>query len=325
MGKQVMVLVGVVLVAVLIVQPGRAQTERTDGRSLRFVAEFTLSAGTEGSVSTLRVTFYGERPGPQEAEEVVRRCLGAAVAIHPTSDIVAQAGYSPSPSSKSQEPVELNGGPGGLRYSAKDQSIRAEAGVGGAGPAAEAKTQDRGQVISVLEDKRVSKKCKDVPADRVESLAAVAMDNSGAERKHIVKAMRGWCKDNDVVTDRNLSSCISAISKAAKAMGNSTGMPPADLPAAIARGANVYKVAMCAKCHLANGRGGLRGPDLTDSQWLHCDGSIAGIRKVLVAGVPRTKLKDTSRPFGMNPATNLITDDQQITDLAVYTQSLSNQ
>jgi len=56
---------------------------------------------------------------------------------------------------------------------------------------------------------------------------------------------------------------------------------------------------------------------------LHCDGSIEGIHKVLLAGVPANRLKDRNRPFAMNPATNLIPDKQQIIDLAIYVQSLS--
>ena len=79
---------------------------------------------------------------------------------------------------------------------------------------------------------------------------------------------------------------------------------------------------MCAKCHGEDGTGGKRAPDLTDDEWLHADGSIDSIRKILRSGVPRGKLKDPDRPFAMNPATNLITDDEAIDALAAYVASL---
>lgn len=88
------------------------------------------------------------------------------------------------------------------------------------------------------------------------------------------------------------------------------------------RGAEAYGIGMCAKCHRENGKGGPRAPDLTDDDWIHCDGSITGIRNVLVSGVPKEKLKDQDRPFQMNPATNLIHDEALIDALASYVHSL---
>ncbi len=94
-------------------------------------------------------------------------------------------------------------------------------------------------------------------------------------------------------------------------------------PDMLARGAEAYTTGLCAKCHRADGRGGPRGPNLTDSNWLHCDGSIEGIERVLRSGVPQSKLKDKSRPFAMNPVTRLIPDDQELRMLAAYVWSLS--
>ena len=94
---------------------------------------------------------------------------------------------------------------------------------------------------------------------------------------------------------------------------------------ATSRGAEAYKIGMCTKCHRENGKGGPRAPDLTDDDWIHCDGSIAGIRKVLESGVPKEKLKDQDRPFQMNPATNLIHDEALIDALASYVHSLGSQ
>ena len=81
---------------------------------------------------------------------------------------------------------------------------------------------------------------------------------------------------------------------------------------------------MCVKCHGATGVGSARAPDLTDSEWIHCDGSVEGIREVLVTGVSKERLHDPSRPFQMNPVTNLVQDEQAIAALAVYVWNLSH-
>jgi mono/diheme cytochrome c family protein len=101
--------------------------------------------------------------------------------------------------------------------------------------------------------------------------------------------------------------------------------PTASLPGGaggvdLAAGMAAWEQGMCSKCHGAAGEGGSRAPDLTDGEWIHCDGSVAGIRQVLVTGVPKDQMKDPSRPFAMNPATNLVSD---IDALAEYVASLS--
>jgi mono/diheme cytochrome c family protein len=87
-------------------------------------------------------------------------------------------------------------------------------------------------------------------------------------------------------------------------------------------GKAAYVQGMCAKCHGEDGRGGARAPDLTDDEWLHADGSIESIRALLVSGVSRERMVDKSRPFAMNPATNLI-GNESIDALAAYVWSLS--
>jgi mono/diheme cytochrome c family protein len=95
-------------------------------------------------------------------------------------------------------------------------------------------------------------------------------------------------------------------------------------PEVLALGLRAWDQGKCSKCHGANGKGGPRAPDLTDDQWIQCDGSIEGIQTVLNSGVPKERLHDPSRPFQMNPATNLIKDEQSIAALAAYVWSLSH-
>jgi mono/diheme cytochrome c family protein len=92
----------------------------------------------------------------------------------------------------------------------------------------------------------------------------------------------------------------------------------------LARGADAYAVGFCAKCHGEQGTGTRRGPDLTDDQWDHCDGSTNGIRQVLVAGVPKSQLVDRSRPHAMNPATNRV-EEAELDALAEFVKSLGSQ
>ncbi len=100
---------------------------------------------------------------------------------------------------------------------------------------------------------------------------------------------------------------------------------PDDLPApdVLETGEQAFVSARCTNCHQEDGTGGERAPNLTDADWLHCDGSIEGILAVLKSGVPRDKLKDPNRRFGMRPATNSIEDEETLAALAAYVRSLS--
>ena len=91
----------------------------------------------------------------------------------------------------------------------------------------------------------------------------------------------------------------------------------------IERGGVAFVEGKCFKCHGDDGRGTPRGPDLTDSRWEHCDGSVEGILVVLERGVPKAELKDPARPFAMNPASVLVPDAEMRRSLAAYVWSLS--
>jgi mono/diheme cytochrome c family protein len=99
----------------------------------------------------------------------------------------------------------------------------------------------------------------------------------------------------------------------------------ADSSPEVSLAASRHSVQGCSKCHKDDGTGGQRGPDLTDSEWLHCDGSVEGIHSVLLSGVAKDQLKDANRPFGMNPVTHLVPDDADVKALAEYIKSLSTE
>ena len=79
----------------------------------------------------------------------------------------------------------------------------------------------------------------------------------------------------------------------------------------------------CAKCHNAGGVGGERAPDLTDDEWVQCDGTVEGIKSVIISGVPKENHSKTGYQFGMNSAAKMNLDDATVDALAAYIHSLS--
>ena len=120
------------------------------------------------------------------------------------------------------------------------------------------------------------------------------------------------------------------LSAAPAADSNDT--PPAAAPSGkidvalrdmLISGSVTFKTANCIKCHGDDGTGTERAPDLTDDEWLHTDGSLEGIRGVIVAGISKEQIKDPNRRFGMRPIGQFIQDEKVIDALAAYVHSLS--
>ncbi len=113
---------------------------------------------------------------------------------------------------------------------------------------------------------------------------------------------------------------LSVDSMGNETMGNS--FPVSEL---IALGDIAFNTTpgFCAKCHNAGGVGGEKAPDLTDEEWVQCDGTVEGIRTVIISGVPKDKHSKPGYKFGMNSATKMNLDDTTIDALAAYIHSLS--
>lgn len=67
----------------------------------------------------------------------------------------------------------------------------------------------------------------------------------------------------------------------------------------------------CASCHAADGGGGI-GPNLTDKNWIHGDGSIDAIYKVVVEGVAEKGMP----PWGP------VLKPEELLEIAAYVRSL---
>ena len=90
-----------------------------------------------------------------------------------------------------------------------------------------------------------------------------------------------------------------------------------------AEGAAAWTAGSCAACHGGKGTGGSLGPDLTDETWNNCDGTVSGIRGVLVSGVSKEQMGDRVWMMAMPPATKSVHGDSAIDALAEYVHSLS--
>jgi mono/diheme cytochrome c family protein len=70
-------------------------------------------------------------------------------------------------------------------------------------------------------------------------------------------------------------------------------VPNEPTPAMIARGDSIFHgqaaFGTCFSCHGDKGSGGTQGPNLTDAEWLHTDGTMQGIANTISTGISMPK------------------------------------
>ena len=92
-------------------------------------------------------------------------------------------------------------------------------------------------------------------------------------------------------------------------------------PAAIAQGDSIFhKDGLCYACHGTNAEGAV-GPNLTDAEWLHGDGSYDFIVATVTSGIPAEKAK---KGIAMPPKGGSSITDDQVKAVAAYVYSLSH-
>jgi mono/diheme cytochrome c family protein len=74
----------------------------------------------------------------------------------------------------------------------------------------------------------------------------------------------------------------------------------------------------CYVCHGQDAHGSAVGPNLTDGEWLHNDGTLAGITGTITGGVP----KPTKAPAPMPPMGGASLSPDQVKAVATYVHSL---
>jgi cytochrome c oxidase cbb3-type subunit III len=110
----------------------------------------------------------------------------------------------------------------------------------------------------------------------------------------------------------------AAVSGASPAVAQA---PAAATPAAIAQGDSIFhSKGNCYACHGANAQGAV-GPNLTDSEWIHSDGSYDAIVKQITTGVVQ---KDSKSGIPMPPKGGSSITDDEVKSVAAYVYSLSH-
>lgn len=102
---------------------------------------------------------------------------------------------------------------------------------------------------------------------------------------------------------------------------------PAEVTAArVTLGDSLFNNGGCMRCHGAKGIGAPNGPALNDGQWDQlATGSYDEIRALIVSGVPKDKIKVTTRPNAMGARGGRMNlNDEQISAVAAYVWTLSH-
>lgn len=103
-------------------------------------------------------------------------------------------------------------------------------------------------------------------------------------------------------------------------------LPAEVTPANVALGDSLFNNGGCMRCHGKAGVGGQNGPVLADNTWDQLTtGSYEEIRALIVSGVPKEKIKVTTRPNAMGARGGRMNlTDAQITAVAAYVYTLSH-
>jgi mono/diheme cytochrome c family protein len=97
-------------------------------------------------------------------------------------------------------------------------------------------------------------------------------------------------------------------------------VPPGATAETVALGERVFRSAPCAGCHGADGTGTPLGPNLTTGKWVWSDGSLDGLTKTIVNGVPHPKNYTGAMP----PAGGAQLSPDQVAALSAYIWALGH-
>jgi mono/diheme cytochrome c family protein len=118
----------------------------------------------------------------------------------------------------------------------------------------------------------------------------------------------------------------SACSRSARVAPNTGPALPAGVSMAlVTRGDSIFNAGSCQRCHGAKGVGAQNGPSLVAGPWLHHTGAYDEIVGTITSGVPREKLKDTTRRFAMGArgGQQMNLNDEQVRAVAAYVWTIS--
>jgi cbb3-type cytochrome c oxidase subunit III len=125
----------------------------------------------------------------------------------------------------------------------------------------------------------------------------------------------------DYRTRLSLLIAVAALAGTHRATAQENAAPAGVTPAAIAKGDSIFhKTGLCYACHGSNAEGAV-GPNLTDSEWLHSDGSYEKIAATVTTGVPAEKAK---KGVPMPPKGGSAISEEDVKAVAAYVYSLSH-
>jgi cbb3-type cytochrome c oxidase subunit III len=125
----------------------------------------------------------------------------------------------------------------------------------------------------------------------------------------------------DYRTRLGLLVAVAALVGNGQAAAQEKAPPAGVTPAAIAKGDSIFhKTGLCYACHGSSAEGAV-GPNLTDGEWLHGDGSYDTIVATVTSGVPADKAK---KGIAMPPKGGSSISEEEVKAVAAYVYSLSH-
>jgi mono/diheme cytochrome c family protein len=128
----------------------------------------------------------------------------------------------------------------------------------------------------------------------------------------------------DIRTRRCLLLAFAAVLGAVPAAAQTAAAAPtpaALTPAAVAQGDSIFHSrGNCYACHGPNAQGAV-GPNLTDAEWIHSDGSYDAIVKQITTGVAKEESKSG---IPMPPKGGSTITDDEVKAVAAYVYSLGH-
>jgi cbb3-type cytochrome c oxidase subunit III len=125
----------------------------------------------------------------------------------------------------------------------------------------------------------------------------------------------------DYRTRLGMLVAVAALVGTGAAAAQEKAAPAGVTPAGIAKGDTIFhKTGLCYACHGSNAEGAV-GPNLTDAEWLHGDGSYDMIVATVTSGVPAEKAK---KGIAMPPKGGSSISEEDVKAVAAYVYSLSH-
>jgi glucose/arabinose dehydrogenase/mono/diheme cytochrome c family protein len=133
------------------------------------------------------------------------------------------------------------------------------------------------------------------------------------------------CPDLSAPAGRAIGTDVAALRNGGVADVTKLPVPAGATLEQVVLGSRIYGGEIgatgCIGCHGVRANGSPLGPDLTDNVWLWSDGSVAGIRRSIVEGVPMPKQYRSAMPA----AGGAQLDTSQLSALAAYLWAISHQ